>query len=137
VLHLRTAHYAGHQAQSGFTLVETVVALAILALALGVLYESFGWSLRRTSKIEKQELAWLAAQSILAEIRSRGALRVGVERGDAPPGLKWRSRIDVLDNVVDPRHPLKPFEVTIEVSWGNRPAQHVRLQSVEIGRIAS
>lgn len=123
--------------QSGFTLIEAVVALAILALTLGVVYESFGWSLRRTAGVQKREAAWLTAQSLLAGIRGRPLLQEGNERGEGVAGLEWETRIVPAAAVVDPQSPIKPFEVTIDVSWGSRPAQRITLRSVETGRVTS
>jgi prepilin-type N-terminal cleavage/methylation domain len=120
---------------SGFTLVESVVALAILALTLGVVYESFGWSLRRTAGVEKREAAWLTAQSLLASIRGRSLLREGSERGDGVAGLKWETHIAPAAATIDPQSAVQPFEVTIDVSWGSRPAQRITLRSVETGRV--
>jgi general secretion pathway protein I len=123
--------------QSGFTLIETVVAFAVLALALGVLYESFGWSLRRSSTVIHREAAWMAAQSVLAEIRGRDWLRVGKTTGVAGDGLEWQAEIKPHDLAIRQESPLRAFEVTIDVKWGERPQQQVRLQSVEVGRKAS
>lgn len=123
--------------QSGFTLIEAVVALAILALTLGVVYESFGWSLRRTTGVEKREAAWLTAQSLLAGIRGRPMLEEGTERGAGVDGLEWETRIVPASAAIDPQSPIKPFEVTIDVSWGSRPAQRITLRSVETHRVRS
>jgi general secretion pathway protein I len=128
--------HAGRR-QSGFTLIEVVVSLAILALSLGVLYQTFGWSLRRTAAVERAEAAWLTAQSLLAEIRTRSVLRVGSTQGALPDGLQWAARIDAHQAAVDGNKRLQPFAVTIDVSWGQRPSQRVRLQSIELGRTAS
>jgi prepilin-type N-terminal cleavage/methylation domain-containing protein len=117
----------------GFTLIEVVVSLAILALSLGVLYQSFGWSGRSTAKLVSEEAAWLAAQSLLAEIRARPTLARGTSEGEWP-GLRWQTRIDEHGSSVDSESPLQPFAVTIEVRWGQRTSQRLRLQSVEIGR---
>jgi len=116
------------KAASGFTLVETVVALAILALVAGVVYESFGWSLRRTAAVEKREVAWLIAQSLLADIRGGHTLQIGTERGEAS-GLDWEARI------ANYKRPIDAAEVTIDVRWGEGPARHITLRSVETGKV--
>lgn len=123
--------------QSGFTLIESVVALAILALTLGVVYESFGWSLRRTTGVQKREVAWLTAQSLLASIRGRAVLQEGSERGGAVNGLKWETRVVPAAAAIDPQSPIKPFEVTIDVSWGVNQAQRITLRSIETSRVTS
>lgn len=119
---------------SGFTLIEAVVALAILALTLGVVYESFGWSLRRTAGVEKREAAWLTAQSVLATIRGRPVLQIGSERGEVPGGLQWQANIARHNVAIDPQSPVQPFEVTIDVLWGSNEAQRITLRSIETGR---
>lgn len=119
---------------SGFTLIEVVVALSVLALALGVLYESFGWALRRTSVLSHREAALLTAQSLLAEIRGRDVWRLGSERGSAPGSLAWEIRTRPWRAAIDERSPIRAIEVEIEVSWGAGSAQRIRLRSVETGR---
>lgn len=132
----RSARRVGSRAR-GFTLIEVVVALAILALSLGVLYQSFGWSARRTAVLADNEAAWLAAQSLLAEIRMRPRLEIGVSEGEWSGGLRWSARIESQESAVDPASPLQPFGVTIEVRWGERDSQLVRLQSVELGKVGT
>lgn len=122
--------------QRGFTLIEVTVALALLALSLGVLYESFGWSLRRSDSIRKREISWLAAQSILADVRARPILQTGETQGTTDHGSSWTLKIARHDPSIKKLASLEAFDVTVDVRWGNRPAQHVRLQSVEIGRPA-
>lgn len=123
------------RSSAGFTLVETVVALAILALSLGVLYQSFGWSTRRTAALANNEAAWLAAQSLLAEIRSRPTLQPGTTDGEWPNGLRWITQVDTYGAATSTTRLIQPYAVTIDVRWGERPAQRVRLQSVELGRV--
>jgi hypothetical protein len=87
--------------------------------------------------VQKREIAWLTAQSLLASIRGRSVLQEGDARGEGVDGLEWQTRIVPAAAVVDPQSPIKPFEVTIDVSWGSRPAQRVTLRSVETGRVTS
>jgi general secretion pathway protein I len=125
--------------QRGFTLIEVVVAFAILALTTGVLYESFGWSLRSTAALQKQEAAWLAAQSLLAELRASDVLTPGHTSGQTVQGLNWTTEITLrkAESKDDANTRLKPFNVTIDVNWGQRPAQRITLQSVATARLAT
>lgn len=131
---MRPMFHSDRRSSAGFTLVEVVVSLAILALSLGVLYQSFGWSARRTAALANSEAAWLAAQSLLAEVRTRPTLQPGTNEGEWPNGLRWTTQVDRYDANNGTTSLMQPFAVTIDVRWGQRPAQHVRLQSVELGR---
>jgi general secretion pathway protein I len=50
--------------QSGFTLLEVVVAFAILVLSLGALFESFSMTVRRAEKVRNLSRAELLLESI-------------------------------------------------------------------------
>lgn len=116
----------------GFTLVEVAVALAILALSLGVLYQTFGWGLRRTGLLQQQETALLTAQSMLAEIRARPRLQAGTTDGRTPQGMQWSAHIEPYD-ARSRNKSLRAWAVIVEVSWGAGPQRRVRLRSIETG----
>ncbi len=125
--------------QSGFTLIEVVVAFVILSLALAVIYESFGWSLRRSATVRQREHAWLTAQSLLSELRRQPQLPTGSREGVTNEGLRWTSNVRTSDPQVAEQagkqasnQKLAAFEVTLQVRWGERAAQQIRLQSIEV-----
>jgi general secretion pathway protein I len=123
--------------KGGFTLIEAVVALAILSLAMGALYQAFGWSLRRTVKQEQIEAGLLTAQSMLAELRGREFIRTGEDHGETEAGMRWSRMISEREARIDPQSPRRAFDVTIEVRWGSGAAQRIVLRSIETGRAAS
>jgi general secretion pathway protein I len=65
----------------GFTLIETVVAFAILGLTLGVLYSAFAGALNRSRHDARLLEGILIAQSLLARAGSEYPLRSGSVRG--------------------------------------------------------
>jgi general secretion pathway protein I len=121
------------RAERGFTLLETVVAMAILGLTLALAYQSLGWALRRGAEQRQREQALLAAQSLLGKLRGERSMSIGRRRGRAPQGLAWEWTIEPYQAAVDPSGPHEPLAVTITVSWGERQGQRVALRSVELG----
>ena len=76
--------------ERGFTLVETLVAFAILAVVLVAFYEAMGTGFRTFEKAAQVEHAVLAAQSQLdrlVALRNIPDVRQGVIEGTA---LTWR-----------------------------------------------
>src|SRR5665811_235075 len=76
--------------QRGFSLLELLVAFAIMAMSLGLLYRVAGGSARHVSDVvQQQQAAWLA-ESLLA---SRSSVRADGwnEQGESA-GFKWQVR---------------------------------------------
>lgn len=121
-------------ARRGFTLIEVLVGLTILTLSLGVLYQSFGWSLHRSSQLATRELAWLEAHSRLTEVALDPAGKEGTRSGRTEQGMEWASEVRQYLAESPEGTSIKVFEVTVTVSWGARAHQHVTLTSIELGR---
>jgi general secretion pathway protein I len=121
--------------QRGFTLIEVVVAFAILALSLGALYESFGGALRRSATATRRELAALRAESLLAEFRGSGGLLPTPRNGrDSEPAFEWRVTAKPYPAELSDESAWKTEAVTVEVFWGQQRRQSLALQSVEMVR---
>jgi type II secretion system protein I len=74
---------------AGFTLLETLVALAILGVVLVTVYGIFGSGLRGASRDEDRLLLALVAQNLLVRSRLDLDARQGPIRGDIQGGLRW------------------------------------------------
>src|SRR5690349_2571440 len=120
--------------QRGFTLIEVVVAFAILALSLGALYESFGGSLRRASMASQRDVAALRAESLLAEFRGSGGLAPQPRSGRDKNGYAWKVTTKPYPAELAERSSWVADAVTVEVSWGNTAARSLKLETVELIR---
>jgi len=110
--------------KAGFTVVEVVVALAILALALGVLLNVTSDSLRRTERAETIAEAGSLAQSLLAETGVELPLRDGETTGETDRGFRWRVYIEPYGDGIDQREwPIAAHQVLAEVSWRDGPLE--------------
>lgn len=81
----------------GFTLVEVLVALAIIALALMAALRAAGQGVNHAGELRARLLAGWVAENRLAEHRARGAwLPPGITRGETQQGgltLAWREEV--------------------------------------------
>lgn len=75
--------------QGGFSLLEVLVAFAIMAMALGALYQAAGQGVRATAIAENVLRATISAQSLLAAYPSLPAGGVH-DSGATPDGMRWQ-----------------------------------------------
>src|SRR5215510_12254673 len=86
--------------ERGFTLVETLVSLAILTLALVALMEIFGVGFRGVRMSGLDTAALHLATSQLARAGTETPLRAGQQQGTTSGGLEW----SVVIEPYAPRH---------------------------------
>lgn len=118
---------------AGFTLIEVLVALAILGVALGALVKAGSEHARNTHYLQERTLAHWAGQNLVA--RYEAGLIVP-ERGTATgtvreAGQDWEYRLEIGEEV--PEAPLElPPVLRIEVTvWpASGPATDVRARVV-------
>lgn len=104
----------------GFSLIEVLVAFAILTLALGVLLPLFSNGLRSLSISEQYTRAAVLAESRLAAIGRETPLEQGEEDGEFEQGFRWRTSVTPYEVVEDTEgtSPLADaFLTTVEVYW--------------------
>lgn len=128
--------------EQGFSLLEVVVALAILALSLGVILQSFSTSMR-ASQVNAQRLqAVTLAEYNLQRVGVDLPLQPGVFSGslESPQRLDWTLSISGYDpelEGLDRTIPISPLLIRSEVHWpghrGNGEPQKVRLESIRLG----
>lgn len=107
--------------ESGFTLIEVLVALAVFAVSLTVLFDAIANSARYQTQARTIANAGLVAQSILAEIGTEHPLREGQMEGTTSNGFRWRQRTEAYGDAVDRSEwPIGAYTIEITVfSPGN------------------
>lgn len=101
--------------QTGFSLLEVLVAFVIMALALGALYQALGGSLRGVAAAGDSTRAVLLAQSLLNlydQVPPDGL----AEAGDTPDGLAWDLRSAPFPVAIENPH-WELHEVVARVRW--------------------
>lgn len=111
--------------ERGFTLVELLVSLAILAVALAVLFGAISNSLDRTRKERADALAASLVQSLLA--------RAGTERqlanaqGAYSNGYRWQLIVQPRGNGDDAKAThMQAYTVQAVVTWQDGAQTHAK-----------
>lgn len=98
----------------GFTLLECLVALAILAVALTAALRALGSSAHSTANLREHTLASWVAQNRLAELRATGAFPpLGASDGEAQQAgrsYRWRETVERTPNPLFRRVKVRVFE---------------------------
>lgn len=123
----------GHNREAGFTLLEALVALAVLALSFAALFEVYTGGLSTVSATDGHLRARLLAQSLMAEVRA-GAPTPGAlngRNGDMTWTITTRPAPE-LSADVGPQNPWRAYAVEVAVTWP--PGRVVRLETVRLGK---
>jgi prepilin-type N-terminal cleavage/methylation domain-containing protein len=114
--------------QQGFTLIELLVSLAILAIALAVLFGAISGALDRARKGRSAAVGESLVQSLLARAGTERVLAVGEKSGDYSNGFAWRLRVRPYGNADDTKawH-MTAYIVSAIVSWREGELTHARV----------
>lgn len=117
---------------AGFSLIEALVAMVILALSLGALYQAAAGATRNVRVDERYTYAVQIAQSLLAEypyVRPEGVSTSGV-MGD----LRWQLRSEPYSGElppgasgIDPESVATLQQLEAVVRWEGSEAREIRL----------
>lgn len=125
--------------QKGFTLLEVMVAFALLALALTLLLGTMSAATRQVRNSEDASRAVLHGQSLMARAGVEEALVPGQREGQFEHGrYRWRMQVEPY---ADPHMPTATpmgmnnstlLQLTLDVEWGEGSGQHVRWETLRL-----
>lgn len=124
----------------GFTLLEVIIAFALLGLALTLLLGSLSGGAKQVRDAELRTRAVLHAQSLLAGAGVDAPLQVGSQQGDWEQGrYHWELQVQPwveprAGSVVQATSPGTPWlaELQLQVRWGDGEREQLRWRSLRL-----
>jgi prepilin-type N-terminal cleavage/methylation domain-containing protein len=129
---------------SGFTLIETLVALTIFVAGYVVVHQSVMLAWRGAQIAWTEEAAVRLAQSQLAAAGVATRLQEGEERGETPDGFVWTRRVELYrpppradEPTSDPAGRIAGYWVTVTVRWRGGLLQSARSLQLKTLKLAA
>jgi general secretion pathway protein I len=130
---------ASPRREGGYTLIEVIVAFAVLALGMTLLLGTLSNATRQVRWADEAGRAALHAQSVLDQAGVGEALEPGTREGQFERGrYRWRLAIEPYADptaraqpVVDPIEP-KLLQLTLDVSWGEGARQRLQVRTLRL-----
>ncbi|GAB3378985.1 type II secretion system protein XpsI [Lysobacter fragariae] len=128
------------RAQGGYTLLEVIVAFALLAAALTLLLGTLSGAARQVRNSADAGRAALHAQSLLAGVGVGQALKAGSDSGDFEGGTyRWQLVVRPWTDPTQPRNGLADLaapqlmEVAVNIEWGDGgPRRRLQLRTLRL-----
>lgn len=127
--------------QAGFSLIEILVAFAILAVSLGVLLQIFSRGTSTTIATAQYSRAIALAEARLAAVGSAIPLKEGSTSGEPEDGFAWEvvvAAVELGDTAAEPglssSEPMaKAYRTTVSVLWPDgRRARRLTLSTLRL-----
>lgn len=106
--------------QRGFTLLEILVAFAMLALVGSALLQLFQGGLTNLAAGEEYSRAALLAESRLSQLRAGPVLAAGQQRGELEPGYRYSLELAPYQHSGEPQPGLLQADLAIHWNDGGR-----------------
>lgn len=125
------------RATAGFTLIEVLVALSVVAVALAAIGSLIAVTVRGARAVPARLSLIETARAVMTGLPDRDALSIGSFSGELA-GHRWR--VDVvpfLGNLIDPQQPNAWTPLTVIVRVQSPSGQIVQLNTVRVQRKAT
>ncbi|MDQ3270465.1 MAG: prepilin-type N-terminal cleavage/methylation domain-containing protein [Pseudomonadota bacterium] len=136
---------SGGRRQRGYTLIEVIVAFALLALALTLLLGTLSGAVRQVRWSGDAGRAALHAQSLMDTVGVGQNLLPGRRDGQFDAGrYRWELTIEPWDEPLPPNAPVVPrapgfhrlYEIALSVEWGDAgPRERLELRTLRLAPV--
>jgi general secretion pathway protein I len=113
---------------AGFTLVEVVVAFAIVTIILAALYQAIAGAYRGYARVQVREQTLALARAQLEAVGFEGPLQPSQSTGTYPTGVVWHLTVEPVETA---SYRGRAFRILLEaIDHGDRPL--VRLETFKL-----
>lgn len=129
--------------ESGFTLIEVMVALAILGVGLIIIFELFSGGLRLGRASEEYTKSVNYARMKMEEILIKQVVEEGVEEGEFDDTFRWQigiKKMDVLpgEKSAEFKPPVELYQLKVVILWKSGTKERAtRLESYKTVKTGS
>jgi general secretion pathway protein I len=127
----------GMRGRRGFTLIETLVAISILAISLVVILQLFSGGLKSSRLSDEYTRGIFHAREKMDEILLAKELTEGVIAGEYDDGFRWRAEALHLDikEAKDIKLPFRAFSIKVDVMWdAGGQEKHFAISAIKLVR---
>lgn len=118
-----------HCGLKGFTIIEVMVALAILSIALTAIYRLHGQTMMMSAKARFYSLAPVLAQAKLTEIQNQDYNELTTGTGDYGqdyPGYRWSLQFEDMETELITEKKYHLTRIDIDISQDEENSYHLR-----------
>jgi general secretion pathway protein I len=128
---MRTSRTDG---RAGFTLIEVLVALAVVAASIGAIGSLVAVSMHGTESIERRLAFRQTLRAIVTALADRHDLMPGTANGGTS-GYDWRMEVvPFVSRLVDPRAPAPWQPEAVEITVRSPTGQILRIDTIRLRR---
>jgi general secretion pathway protein I len=119
----------------GFTLIENLVAITVLAIALVAILQLFSGGLKSIKLSDEYSRGIFHARELVEQVQVSEGFSEGVLQGRFEDGYKWKA--EIKRNPALPDEETKPqfelFEIKVSVTWDSLGSEkHLELMTTKI-----
>ncbi|OEU52057.1 MAG: hypothetical protein BA861_12195 [Desulfobacterales bacterium S3730MH5] len=132
---VRVEDRLGLGSHGGFTLIETLVAIAILSISLTVIFQLFSGGLKSSRLSDEYTSGIFHSREKMEEILLAEELTDGVTEGEFEDGFRWRAEILRLEpeEEVEARLPFDTISINLDIEWdAGRSTKHFEISTIKI-----
>jgi len=119
----------------GFTLIEVLVAISVLAISLVVILQLFSGGLNSGRLSDEYTRGVFHAREKMEEILLSDTMEEGITEGEFEDGSKWKAdivRMEQREEEVS-RLPFDAFTIAVEISWGSEGSKkHLKIDTIKV-----